>query len=203
MRNIRFLFGTLAINVCFLLPAAQAQSENMPDTALRAHRLAPLEVLGVKQTPDGVSSAEAVTRISGAEARRLGIDAVKGVSNVAPNVYMPDYGSRMTSSIYVRGLGARIDQPVMGLTVDNIPYLNKDNYDFDIADIESIEVLRGAQSVLNGRNTMGGQINVRTLSPLNASGWRASLTYANANSPALAASYYARLSERLGMSLTA
>ena len=115
---------------------------------------------------------------------------------------MPDYGSRMTSSIYVRGLGARIDQPVVGLTVDNIPYLNKDNYDFDITDIESIEVLRGAQSILNGRNTMGGQINIRTLSPMRAKGLRASAEYGTANTVKASASYYGKLSETLGMSLS-
>ncbi|MCM1067277.1 MAG: TonB-dependent receptor [Muribaculaceae bacterium] len=174
-----------------------------PDTAARAHRLRPLEVMGVKQTPSGGIATEAVTRISGSDARRLGIEAPKGVSLVAPNFYMPDYGSRMTSSIYVRGLGARIDQPVVGLSVDNIPYLNKDNYDFDIADIESIEVLRGAQSVLNGRNTMGGQINIRTLSPLRTKGWRAMVEYGSANTASASAAYYGRIADGLGMSLSA
>ena len=167
-----------------------------------AHRLKPLEVMGVKQSVAGVA-AEAVTTISGAEARRAGIEAAKGVSLVAPNFYMPDYGSRMTSSIYVRGLGARIDQPVVGLTVDNIPVLNKDNYDFDIADIESIEVLRGAQSVLNGRNTMGGQINIRTLSPLRARGLRARVEYGSENTVDASASYYGKIVPELGMSLSA
>lgn len=194
---MRYLLTALVLTVSLQLTA---QTET--DTTLRQHRLAPLEVLGVKQTPDGVVTAEAVTRISGAEARRLGIEAVKGVSGVAPNVYMPDYGSRMTSSIYVRGLGARIDQPVVGLTVDNIPYLNKDNYDFDIADIESIEIVRGAQSVLNGRNTMGGQINIRTFSPLTTSGLRASLNYGNGNTLTASVGYYGLLREGLGMSLT-
>lgn len=173
-----------------------------PDTAARAHNLRPLEVLGVKQAPDGSTSAEAVTRVSGAEARRLGVDAVKGLSTVAPNFYMPDYGSRMTSSIYVRGIGARMDQPVVGLTVDNIPYLNKDAYDFDIPDIESIEILRGAQSVLNGRNTMGGQINVRTLSPLRAKGLRATAHYGSGNTVRATASYYGLIAQGLGMSLS-
>ena len=166
--------------------AAVCAAATVPDSV--THRLKPLEVMGVKQSSAGIA-AEAVTGISGADARRLDIDAAKGVSLVAPNFYMPDYGSRMTSSVYVRGLGARIDQPVVGLTVDNIPYLNKDNYDFDLADIESIEVLRGAQAVLNGRNTMGGQINIRTLSPLRAKGLRAKLEYGSANTVDAAASY--------------
>ena len=81
-------------------------------------------------------------------------------------------GSRMTSSIYVRGIGARIDQPVVGLNVDNVPFLNKDNYDFDMPDIARIEVIRGPQSTLYGRNTMGGLINIYTISPLNYQGSR-------------------------------
>ncbi len=171
------------------------------DDSIRAHHLKPLEVMGVKQMPDGGTTVEAVTSISGAEARRLGIEAPKGISLVAPNFYMPDYGSRMTSSIYVRGLGARIDQPIVGLTIDNIPYLNKDNYDFDVVDIENIEVLRGAQSVLNGRNTMGGQINIRTLNPLKVSGLRASAEYGTGNTVKASASYYGKFNEALGMSI--
>ena len=183
-----------------LLPFAASASED-GDTTARAHHLRPLEVLGVKQDPAG-ASVEAVTRISGAEARILGIDAPKNVSLIAPNFFMPEYGSRMTSSIYVRGLGARIDQPVVGLSVDNIPYLNKDNYDFDIADIESIEVLRGAQSVLNGRNTMGGQINIRTLSPLNVTGFRGMAEYGSGNSFSASWGYYGKLTPVFGMGIT-
>ena len=172
-----------------------------PADSLRAHTLKPVEVLGIKQSADGVAATQVITRISGSESRRLGIDAAKGISTVAPNFYMPDYGSRMTSSIYVRGLGARIDQPVVGLNVDNIPYMNKDNFDFDILDIENIEVLRGAQALLNGRNTMAGQINIRTLSPLTTKGLRATAEYGTANSTRVGAAYYRPFNEKLGMSL--
>lgn len=74
----------------------------------------------------------AATVIGSDESERLGIVTMKNVSEIAPNFFIPDYGSRMTSSIYVRGIGARIDQPSVGLTVDNVPFLNKDNYDFDL-----------------------------------------------------------------------
>ncbi|MDE6467386.1 MAG: TonB-dependent receptor plug domain-containing protein, partial [Muribaculaceae bacterium] len=173
------------------------------DSTLRNHKLRPLEVMGIKQRPSGGVAVEAVTNISGAEARRLGIEGVKGIGIVTPNFYMPSYGSRMTSSIYVRGLGARMDQAVVGLSVDNIPYLNKDNYDFDVTDIQSIEVLRGAQAILNGLNTMGGQINILTLSPLTAKGLRASVRYGSGNTAAVSAGYYTTLAPKLGMSLSA
>ena len=62
----------------------------------------------------------------------------------------------------------------MGLNIDNVPVLNKDNYDMELADAERIEVLRGPQSTLYGRNTMGGVINVYTLSPLAYQGVRLS-----------------------------
>lgn len=169
------------------------------DSVRPAHRLQGLEVIGVKNDPTGTAVAEPVTRLSGAEVRRLGIDAVKGVGEIAPNIFMPDYGSRMTSSIYSRGLGARIDQPVVGLSVDNIPYMNKDAYDFGFTDIERIEVIRGARAVLNGRNTMGGQINVFTLSPWTVKGLRASAEYATANSARLTAGYYGHVSPRVAM----
>ena len=42
-----------------------------------------------------------------------------------PNFYIPDYGSRMTSSIYMRGQGTRIDQPVVGMNIDNVPIMTK------------------------------------------------------------------------------
>ena len=185
---------------------AVASETDYSDTVRAAHILRPVEVLGLKQMP-GASSAEAVTTISGSQARRLGIDAIKGISDIAPNFFMPDYGSRMTSSIYVRGLGARIDQPVVGLNIDNIPYLNKDAYDFDITDIESIEVLRGAQAVLNGRNAMGGQINIRTLSPLTTQGLRfnigASSAFSSGHGAKAALSYYTKIKPSLGMGISA
>lgn len=142
-----------------------------------------------------------VTSVDAGEVERLGIVTMKNVSEVAPNFYIPDYGSRMTSSIYVRGIGARIDQPVVGLNVDNVAYLNKDNYDFDLADIERIEVMRGPQSTLYGRNTMGGVVNITTMSPLRFRGFRAMAEAASGASFRGSVSGYFGLSERVAMAV--
>ena len=94
-----------------------------------------------------------------------GAVSLKDLSGVAPNFFQPRYGSRTTSSIYVRGLGSRIDTPVAGLYVDGIPLMNKSSFDFDFPALRSVSVLRGPQGSLYGRNTSGGVVLLHTLTP--------------------------------------
>ena len=162
--NSQLIFrGISPLALIFAAFGANAAEALPVDTTVR---LDEVTVTSIKQTADLSLQPLAVTIVDPSEIRRWNVTSMKNVSEIAPNFYMPDYGSRMTSSVYVRGLGARLDQPVVGMSVDNVPYLNKDAYDFDVTDIERIEVLRGAQSSLYGRNTTGGQINIYTLSPL-------------------------------------
>lgn len=196
MKFIRLLSILIFTIMCSFLSFGVEKA----DTVLT---LGEVSVTGIKQSLDIDALPVASTVIGEGELQKLNIVTMKGVSEVAPNFYIPDYGSRMTSSIYVRGIGARIDQPVIGLNVDNVPYMNKDNYDFDLVDIERIEMLRGPQSTLYGRNTMGGLINIYTLSPMKFQGVRATVEYGTANSLRASASYYHKLTQRLGMSYTA
>ena len=138
--------------------------------------------------------------------RRLeerGIGSVKDISLVSPNFYQPDYGSSITSSIYVRGFGSRIDQPVLGVVIDNVPVMNKNAFDFDFYDIRRIELMRGPQGTLYGRNTSGGVMNITTLSPIEWQGLRAMAEYSIATSYRASAAYYARPNERFGVSFAA
>ncbi len=160
-------------------------------------------VTAIKETSDLSRVPASVTSIGRSEIEQMDILNVKKAAVLVPNFYIPDYGSRMTSSIYVRGLGARIDQPAIGLTVDNVPFLNKDNYDFDIADIDRIEVFRGPQSTLYGRNTLAGLVSVYTLSPLRYQGVRFMAGYGSGNTLNLSAGVYRRMVSGLGMAFTA
>lgn len=128
------------------------------------------------------------------------ITSLKELSSFAPNFYQPDYGSRMTSSIYVRGFGSRIDQPVISMNIDEMPVMNKNNYDFDLFDISKVQIIRGAQGTLYGRNSSAGTINVYTLSPLTFQGKRFSAEYGTAGNIRIKASHYAAPSEDFGWS---
>lgn len=104
------------------------------------------------------------------ELKELNIQTVKGLSAFAPNFFMPEYGSRITSAIYIRGIGSRMNTPAVGLYVDNVPYTDKSAYDFSFLDVERVDVMRGPQGTLYGRNTMGGLVRVFTADPLQHEG---------------------------------
>ena len=157
-------------------------------------------VASVKMPDSDEKGAYSVTTVSRAALENRHVNSVKELTSVVPNFYQPDYGSRMTSSVYVRGFGSRIDQPVVGMNIDEVPVLNKNNYDFDLFDIDRVQVVRGAQGALYGRNTTGGAINVYTLSPMHFQGKRFTLEYGNANSIRVKASHYAAPSRKFGWS---
>ena len=126
------------------------------------------------------------------ELEERGIDSPKKLSAVIPNLHIPDYGSAMTSSIYLRGFGSRMENPVLGLYVDDVPVLNKNAYDMDMLDIRRADMFRGPQGTLYGRNSMCGVLSLSTLSPSSYEGVRAGLEYGSANSVAARASVYRR-----------
>lgn len=129
----------------------------------------------------------------------------KDVSQLIPNVYMPDYGSAMTSSIFIRGLGSRINEPVMGMVVDGVPLLDKNLYDHAMQDIKRIELLRGPQGSLYGRNSPVGVMEIRTLQPLDFTTYSVHglVSYASANSIQAQASFYQPVKTNFGWGIAA
>ncbi len=126
------------------------------------------------------------------------IDALKDISAFVPNLYIPDYGAKLTSAIYIRGIGARSSGQSVGLYVDNVSYLDKSTFDFELTDIQRIEVLRGPQGTLYGRNAMGGIVNIYTISPFDYQGKKVSLSAGSYGQYKVKASHYAKLSEVVG-----
>ncbi|MDR1373029.1 MAG: TonB-dependent receptor [Dysgonamonadaceae bacterium] len=112
----------------------------------------------------------ATTTINNEDLQNRQAVSTKDFALFTPNMFAPDYGSRLTSPVYIRGIGSKINSPSIGLYVDGIPYFEKSAFDFDINEAESIKILRGPQGTLYGRNTMGGIIDIHTRSPLNHKG---------------------------------
>lgn len=202
--KILFRYG-FALLMAVSATTAFAHEHTLPETELAdtTIHVDGVQVTAIKQGLVLRSEPIASTIVGERATSRHHIEALKNLADIVPNLHIPDYGSRMTSSIYVRGLGARIDQPVIGMNVDNVPLMNKNAFDTELADIERIEVLRGPQSTLYGRNTMGGVVNVYTLSPFSYEGVRLQAGYSTGNTFRLRASVYEQFNEKWATSLSA
>ncbi|HEX3006440.1 MAG TPA: TonB-dependent receptor [Bacteroidales bacterium] len=115
----------------------------------------------INELPISVTSI-GISRIEAEKAKSL-----RNISAIVPNFYMPEYGSKLTAPVFIRGVGSRINSPSIGLYIDRVPYFEKSAFAFDFSDVERIEILRGPQGTLYGRNTLGGIINVITRAPRN------------------------------------
>lgn len=135
----------------------------------------------VKQALPLERLASPVSVVYLAELEGRGINSPKELSSVVPNLHIPDYGSAMTSSIYLRGFGSRMENPVLGFYVDDVPVLNKNAYDMNMLDIRRADMFRGPQDTLYGRNSMCGVLSLSTLSPADYQGVRAGLEYGSGN----------------------
>ncbi len=99
----------------------------------------------------------AVTAISGAELQERGIVNIGELTKSIPSVEITESVSNL---IYIRGIGqrsafARVD-PTVGVYLDNIFLPRADGHLMDTVDVENIQVLRGPQGTLFGKNTTGG-----------------------------------------------
>ncbi|GLI98069.1 TonB-dependent receptor [Sphingobium sp. BS19] len=109
----------------------------------------------------------AVTAISGDTLERTGAIDITDISNSSPNVTLEtSRGTNSTLTAFIRGVGQQ--DPVagfeagVGLYLDDV-YLNRPQAAvLDIYDVERIEVLRGPQGTLYGRNTIGGAVKYVT-----------------------------------------
>ncbi|MCR5714630.1 MAG: TonB-dependent receptor [Bacteroidales bacterium] len=155
----------------------------------------------LKESGDLRSQPASVTHIGQQQMSAQHVLSVKNLGTVAPNVFIPDYGSRQTSAVYVRGIGSRIGTPAVGLYVDNVPYYDKAAFDFMLYEVESLDILRGPQNTLYGRNVMGGVIKVNTYNPFEHVGTDIRLGFSTRDSRRRAsATHYHRISEQFAFS---
>lgn len=148
----------------FIVCDAKAIQDNATDTLRIYHMDEVVVTSSTKETNNLRKLPGSVTILSPQTIGGNQIESVKDLSSYVPNFFIPDYGSKMTSALYIRGIGTRNSGQSVGLYVNDAPYMDKSTFDFELTDIQRIEVLRGPQGTLYGRNAMGGIINIYTLS---------------------------------------
>jgi iron complex outermembrane receptor protein len=122
----------------------------------------------------------AATAVTGDVMERRGLGSVRDIAALTPGLNVSgDAVSR--SFVAIRGVGTTLVQtvqPGVGIFIDGVYQPNTAFLSNPLVDVERIEVLRGPQGTLYGKNTLGGAINVITRQPGNALEGRINASYA-------------------------
>jgi iron complex outermembrane recepter protein len=115
----------------------------------------------------------AITAFTAQELKSRGITDIHGLTNLTPNVNLdagaPFSGDTSVLSASIRGIGQddfafNLD-PGVGVYVDGVYFARTFGANQNLLDVERIEILKGPQGTLYGRNTIGGAINIVTHTP--------------------------------------
>ena len=167
MKRILLLFlVTLNIVYGFSISFDPVDSDEKDNDTIRTLNLDEFVVTSsVKETNTLKRMPTAISILSPRMLESRQVQSLTSMSGMVPNFFIPNYGSKVSTPIYIRGVGARLGAQTVSLYVDNVPYFNASAFDFEFQDIQRVEILRGTQGTLYGRNAIGGIINVYTLSP--------------------------------------
>ncbi len=178
----------------------KSDKERTPQDTLKSYYLDEFVITtSVKETNQIKDMPTAVSVISPKQLVNSRIESLPDLSSMIPNFFIPTYGSRVSTPIYIRGMGARYGAQTVSLYVDNVPSFNPSAFDFEFQDIQRVEVLRGAQGTLYGRNAIGGIVNLYTLSPLSFQGTSMMLNGGNYGQFGASASNYSKLNDHFGL----
>jgi iron complex outermembrane receptor protein len=154
---------------------AHAQDETAPEAAPDGSAIGAFDeiiVTGTKtQNAEDVQSVPvAVTAFNAQSLEALKVRDVQSLTYSAPNVSLDQVGtSRGTANFSIRGLGVNSSipsiDPTVGVFVDGVYLGFNGGVVFDLFDLDSVEILRGPQGVLFGRNVTGGAVLLNTGNP--------------------------------------
>ncbi len=165
--NISTVAGVTAVGLSGFVTAAQAQ-ESAGSFALEE-----ITVTARKQTENIQTTPISITAFTAERLDAQGITQISRIQDFTPNLTFANIpsnsGVASNAAVYIRGIGqndfAPTVEPGVGIYVDGV-YLGRSvGSVFDLIDVSSVEVLRGPQGTLFGRNTIGGAVNITTIQP--------------------------------------
>ncbi|MCI6670953.1 MAG: TonB-dependent receptor [Prevotella sp.] len=189
------------LNILFLAPLLLSGQPETPtdSTGGKVITMHEVVVTDFKQNPRNLTPT-AVSRATTKHLQAHELLSPKELTAIMPNFYMPDYGSRANTPVFIRGIGAKAKASAVGYYIDGVPNFDNSAFDISLFDAAEVQVLRGPQGTLYGRNAIGGIINVFTPNPLNYQATNIKLGYGRFNDINLQASHYSKLNEQFGIS---
>ncbi|MGH9160544.1 MAG: TonB-dependent receptor, partial [Vicinamibacteraceae bacterium] len=159
--------------------AAPPQTKPTQDRPLRV-RMPDVTVTARKEPEDKQALPVSVTAVAGDTILDAHVGIVSDAALYAPNTFFTDLTARKLSNPRFRGIGSSPNNPAITTYVDGVPQLSANSSSLELLDVEQIELVRGPQSALFGRNTLGGLVNITSSRP-SRSAWvgRLSVPFGN------------------------
>jgi iron complex outermembrane receptor protein len=165
--SIAVLTATLGIT-----PTYAADEENKADPE-KLKGLEKIVVTTRKRTENLQQTPISITSFSADELESRQIDSSDQLTQITPNLSFssnaPSSGNNASSQIFIRGIGQTeflpTTDPGVGLYIDEVYMARSVGATLDFVDLQQIEILRGPQGTLFGRNTIGGAISLTTRRP--------------------------------------
>jgi len=165
-----FRFSLVVLLVALAPTTSSAQSNQSPSIVLPTVIVtAQKEASDVKEVPASVTAVTAETIANS------GLRAITDAVIFAPNSVFTEFTARKVSNARFRGIGSSPANPAITTYLDGVPQLNSNSSNIELLDVGQIEFVRGPQSPLFGRNTLGGIVNVTTARP-SMSAWTGAVT---------------------------
>lgn len=173
-----FGFRNITTAVAAVLAAPFCALAQSNDSIPITKQLEEVTVTAQKQEENLQKIPVAVSHISEEEIRQARIWQARDIGGVFPNFYASHSGDGR-NVMGIRGITTTSYDPAVAVYVDGVIQFGLDTYSNGLLDVERIEVLRGPQGTLYGRNAMGGVINIITKKPTNQTSGFAEVGFGN------------------------
>ena len=171
----------IAVSGILALAAGSALADAEPGAG--GAQLEELVVTARKVAENIQDTPVSITAFSAATIEKLGMTSVQDIALRTPGLNYANFGDVKLSPTSLRGVvsgsGSAGQDPAVGVYVDEVFIGQGADAPLDLYDIERVEVLRGPQGTLYGRNTIGGVMNLTTKRPSDEFEGSAEVTYGN------------------------
>ncbi len=158
--------STLALTMA-IVTATTATGAMAQDAPSKDGQISEIVVTAEKRESTAQKTPIAMTVATGEELTKAGVNDVNSLSNIAPTLNIAQ--NNQNTMITIRGVSSRdyteTGNPAVAVSIDNFYLQNGTALNVGFFDLERIEVLRGPQGTLYGRNSTAGAINISTAKP--------------------------------------
>ncbi|GAB3285805.1 TonB-dependent receptor [Parahaliea aestuarii] len=165
------------------LAQSPGESTGLQEARGRGGALEEIVVTAQRREENLQSVPIAVTALGSEDIQQMRVVNIEDLSSLAPNLNITNQGQQTTPALAIRGVTSGTSDnavdPKVGVYVDGIYVGRSVGAIFDLADIERVEVLRGPQGTLFGRNATAGALSIVTAAPTGEFGIGASASMGN------------------------